>query len=71
MASKPRAATPDTATLALLTAWRQEDLTDDPAAVAAAERDLAAFQAAFGESRRLAGELPKFSLQSGTRRKQW
>lgn len=59
--SKTRAVTPDTATLALLAAWREEALTDDPAAIAAAERDLAAFQAAFDESRRAAGELPKFS----------
>lgn len=60
-ASKTRAATPDRATLALLAAWREEDRTEDPAAVAAAERDLAAFQATFDESRRAAGELPKFS----------
>ena len=40
------------ATLDLLVGWMREDATDDPAAIAEAERDLTEFKTALNQNRR-------------------
>ena len=46
----------DTATLALLAAWKAEDATADPEKIRAAEEDLAEFKARMNDNRKQAGE---------------
>jgi hypothetical protein len=46
---------PDQATLDLLRAWREEDATDDPEEIAAAEEELRAFKQAMNAPRVAAG----------------
>jgi len=41
----------NSATIALLQQWAQEDATDDPAAIARAEQELAQFKAALNANR--------------------
>ena len=41
----------NSATIALLEQWAREDATDDPTAIAAAERELAEFKAAMNANR--------------------
>ena len=50
----------DTTTLDLLERWRREDATDDSEEIQAAEQELAEFQNAMNETRRLAGEPPLY-----------
>ena len=51
----PQAASPavpdNSASIALLERWAREDATDDPAAIAQAERDLTEFKAALNANR--------------------
>jgi hypothetical protein len=46
----------DTATLALLSIWQQEDATTDPAQLMAAQEELARFMKAVNEARTASGE---------------
>lgn len=46
----------DSATLELLAQWKQEDATQNPEEVRAAERELAEFKKAMNESRAHSGE---------------
>ena len=48
---KPAPPRDNSATIALLQQWAREDATDDPAAIARAEQDLAAFKAALNANR--------------------
>jgi hypothetical protein len=50
----------DTATLELLAKWRQDDATQSPEEILAAERDLQEFKQAMNESRAKSGEPPLF-----------
>ena len=47
----PSPATDNSSTIALLVRWAREDATDDPAAIAVAERELALFKAALNANR--------------------
>jgi hypothetical protein len=51
----------DTATLELLAKWKAEDATTDPAAISAAEREVAEFKKSMNQSRAESGEPPVFS----------
>jgi hypothetical protein len=48
---KPAPPPDNSATIALLQQWAREDATDDPAALARADQDLAAFKAALNANR--------------------
>lgn len=50
----------DRGTLQLLEAWRDQDATDKPDEVSAAEQELAEFKRAMNESRAHAGEPPLY-----------
>jgi hypothetical protein len=54
----PPPAPDNSRTIALLEQWAREDASDDPAAVAEAERELAEFKAAFNANR--APDTPVF-----------
>ena len=47
----PPAPVDNSATIALLAQWAREDATDDPTAIAEAEREIAAFKAALNANR--------------------
>lgn len=51
----------DTATLELLAKWKAEDATTDPAAIRAAEREVAEFKKSMNASRAESAEPPVFS----------
>ncbi len=55
------AAAVDTATLELLAKWKQEDATQNPEEVRAAELELAEFKKAMNENRTEAGEPVLYS----------
>jgi hypothetical protein len=56
----PVAQSIDAATLELLSAWREQDATDDPDAIREAQRQLDEFKLLMNESRTLAEEPPLF-----------
>jgi hypothetical protein len=49
--AKPTPHRDNSATIALLKQWEREDATDDPAAIARAEEELAQFKAALNANR--------------------